>query len=253
MDLFAGIIVRDQVLWLVCGVFYFIDNFRHSEARKFIMAEGLNGQWAPIFPMYGYRFGRRPVVILNLFLPWLAAIPMHWLTPSAFEPRHLRCSHRLLRVYQRRIGALRILSTFLFVLLFVIGPSVTYKFGLTFGILVVLPSHVAAMLLLIGLLIWDRRFWGMSWMKITALAFECAVCPGIFVNVCRKVTLAHASVNGDAIAYSLVYGGSDLVTTIGRRFELLIEDLRENGELQSLDEPLIAEYRLRLRETIDDG
>jgi hypothetical protein len=253
MDLLGSIIAKDQMLWLVCGLFYFVDNIRPFDARQFIMAEGLNGRWMPITLVYGYRFRHRPVVIPNLLLPWQAAIPMRWLIQGAFERQHLRRSRRLLHLYRRSISSLRGLSASMFVLLFVIGPALTYKYGLTYGILVALPLHVIAIMLLITLLIWNRRFWGFSWSMISRLVFECAVCPGIFVNVRRRMTLAHAPVGGDAMAYAIVYCGDEVVAGIRRKFELIVEDLRDNDELKSSDEPLIAEYRLRLMAAVPNG
>jgi hypothetical protein len=246
MGLFDGVIIWDQTLWLVCGLFYIFDNIQFCEPRKLVLIEGLNGQWAPIFPMPGYRFCHRPIVILNLFSPWLAAIQMQWLTNGAFEPQNLRRSRRLLRAYQRRVDALRVTSAFMFMLLFIIAPLCTYKFGLMYGILLALPLHIAAILWLTGLLICDRHFWEMSWFKIARLVFECAVCPGVFVNVCRKVTLAHTRVSGDAMAYTIVHGGNQIVNDIRRQFELIVEEAQENGDVQCLDEQLIEEYRLHL-------
>lgn len=251
MDLLGGRIVPDQAFWVICGLFYLADNIRLLGGRELILAESLGRRWLPVFPVYRYRIAGRALSILNLLLPALGAVRMAWLTPEPFAPRELRRSRRVLRITCRRLMAFRALSALLFVTFFVVGPVMTHEAGLAGALTIVLPVHVAAVLLLVGLLIAARRAWRMSWSQLGSLAFECAVCPGFFVNICRKVSLGFAQVPGDALACAIAHGGERAARRVRERLPHALDDLEENDELRQDDAAAIAAYRRHLGE--DNG
>jgi len=244
-------IVPDQAFWVICALFYLADNVRLLGGRELILAEGLGRRWLPVFPLYRYRIAGRALSLLNLLLPMRGAVRMAWLTPEPFARPQLRRGARLLRLTCRRLLAFRILSSVLFVTFFVVGPAATHEAGLPGALVIVLPVHVAAVLLLIGLLIAARRTWRMSWSQLGSLVFECAVCPGFFVNICRKISLGFAHVPGDALAIALTIGGARAASRVREHLPRALDDLGENEELQGEDAAAIAAYRRHLGD--DDG
>jgi len=248
MDLLGGWIVPDQTFWVVCGLFYLADNLRLLGGRELILAETLGRRWLPVFPIYRYRIAGRALSILNLLMPALGAVRMAWLTPEPFAPPALRRSRRVLRITCRRLLAFRALSALLFATFFIVGPAMTHAAGLAGALTIVLPLHVAAVLALTGLLIAVRRAWRMSWSQLGSLAFECAVCPGFFVNICRRLSLGFAQVPGDALACALAYGGEPAASLVRARLPHALDDLNENEELRQDDAAAIAAYRRHLGE-----
>jgi hypothetical protein len=246
MDLLGGRIVPDQTFWVICALFYLADNIRLLSGRELIVAESLGRRWLPVFPLYRYRIAGRALSVLNLLMPALGAVRMAWLTPAPFARPELRRSARVLRLTCRRLLAFRALSALLFVTFFVVGPVLTHEAGLAGALVVVLPVHVAAVLLLVGSLIAARRAWGMSWSQLGSLAFECAVCPGFFVNVCRKVSLGFARVPGDALGLTLAFGGERATRRVREHLPQALDDLSENEELRGEDDAAIAAYRRHL-------
>jgi hypothetical protein len=252
MDLLHDTIVPDQTIWIVCVLFYVLDNFRLLGSRQLVLSERLSGQWTPLFPLHRYRLAGRALVVLNPLLPWLAAVQMDWLTEGAFGIQRLRRSKKLLCAYRRRLTEFRALSAGLIVALFIAGPLITHWFGLGLALISILPFYLAALAVLIGKLIVERRFWRMSWSQLNGLVFQCAVCPGVFVNICRRVSLGYARVPGDVLAYALVHGGPDLATQIERRLHLCLEDLNEREELTLEDQSHIELYVCQLKRVIGD-
>jgi hypothetical protein len=250
MDLLHGTIASDQTIWVVCALFYVLDNLRSLNRRKLVLSEKLNGQWRPLFPLHRYRFAGRGLIVLNPLLPWLAAVQMDWLTEDAFGIQRLRRSKKLLCAYRRRLLEFRLLSAVLIVALFIAGPLITHWFGLGLALVSILPFYLAALAVLVGKLIVERRFWRMSWPELNSLVFQCAVCPGLFANICRKISLGYARVPGDVLAYALVHGGPDLAAKIERRVYLHLEDLTEHEELTLEDQPHVERYMGRLKQVI---
>src|SRR5262249_5960528 len=250
MDLLQGIIVPDQTIWVICALFYVLDNFRSLGRRKLVLSERLNGQWMPLFPLHGYRLGGRAFIILNPLLPWLAAVQMDWLTEDAFGIQRLHRSKKLLCAYRRRLMEFRVLSGILIVALFVAAPLMTHWFGLNVAFIYFIPFYLVALAVLVSKLIAERRFWRMSWSELNSLVFQCAICPGVFANICRRVSLGYARVPGDVLAYALIHGGPDLATKIERRVYLHLEDLKEHEELTLEDQPHVERYMCQLKRVI---
>jgi hypothetical protein len=250
MTLPGDFLVSDQVFWIVCGLFYLSDNIRPMKARQIVLVKGITGAWRPQFPLHGYRLAGRSVIVLNLVMPHLATVRMDWLTGDSEAPRNLRRTRRALRVCARRLLHFRALSAGLFVMFFIAAPFATHYVGLGYVLLFVLPLHVMALFLLIGLLVAKRRFFNLSWQRLSSLAFECAVCPGLFVNIGRRLSLAQAHIPGDGMAFVLAEGDRGVATRIGSRLEFLLDDLRENGEMASEDALIVESYRGRLTEVL---
>ncbi len=86
----------------------------------------------------------------------------------------------------------------------------------------------------------------MGWQQLLSLVFECAVCPGYFANICRKVSLGYAQVPGDAVAFVLDQGDRRMSALIADGVDGLVEDLADRDELQRDDHQAIAAYQVRL-------
>jgi hypothetical protein len=250
MNVPGGGLVSEQAFWVICGLFYLADNIRLLSGRELILAERFDRQWLPVFPLYHYRLRGRTVCFLNVLAPSLAAVRMTWLTHDPFSSQRLRRSDRLLYFYRRRLTAFRALSGILFVVFLIGGPILTHYAGLNYTLRLLLPIHIAALAVLIGLLVAGRRTWRLSWMDIGGLTCECAFCPGFFINVCRKLSLKFARVPGDAMAYTLAYGEPNTAACIASRLELCLDELEENGELHLDDESTIEAYRRLLRQPL---
>jgi hypothetical protein len=235
-----------QDFWLICAAFYVADNVKLLGSGHLVLAERLDRRWMPVFPLYRYRLCGRALTVLNLLLPALAAVRMTWLTPEPFAPQVLRRSNRLLKFYGRQLAAFRVLSTVLFAMFFIAGPILTEYSGPGYALILILPLHLTSLLALIILLVRGRRCWRMSWRQVVVLTTECAVCPGIFVNICRNISLNYVRIPGDAVGYALAYGGLYAADNISIRLERCVDELNEHDELRSSDRAAMEVYRNHL-------
>lgn len=240
-------VLGDQLFWIVCAIFYVLDNIRRVGPRQIILSEASSGGWTPSFPLPWYRLGGRPVIVLPLYSPWRITVNMGLLTADAFATDNLRRSERSLRMYCKHLLPYRVISAMLFAAFFVAGPVTSYFFGLAYALAFVLSLYLIVLIVFITILISGRRFWRMTWPQLTVFAAECALCPGFFINVCRKIALGYARVPGDALALASLHGGKHAVHGLEAKLTLYLEDLREHRELRQGDELLIEEYRASLR------
>jgi len=178
----------------------------------------------------------------------MAAVKLSWLDPEAFSAKALRRTKRVLGLYQRRLAPFRVLSSVYFITLFVLGPSATYYAGLGYALSLVIPVHLIGLATLVTLLIVERRAWRMEWQQLLGLAFECAVCPGYFVNICRKLSLGYVRVPGDAVAFVLDQREPRVSAVIAGGIDALLEDLADRDELRQDDDQPIAAYQAWLAE-----
>lgn len=233
----------DQSFWLVCAFLYIADHLRLHSGREMILAETLGRRWIPLLPLHRYRLAGRTITLLRPFFPFLTAVKLGWLEREPFSPTRLQRTDALMQSHQRSLAPFRALGCVNFVSLFVIGPAATSHAGLTYAFVLVVPIHVAAISVLAVCLAVRRRALRIQWAQVAGLMFECAVCPGFFVNVCRKVSLARARLRGDAVAFSLSRGDPCALSTIAYGLESVLEDMAENGELRADDEPALLAYR----------
>lgn len=246
-------VASDQSLWVICAVFYLTDNLKFHTSRELFIAETLSGRWSLLFPISHYRVFGRTVTLLQPWLPFMATVKMPWLIPNALSHTMLRRTKYRLCLCQRRLALFRAISVVYFITLFVIGPAATHFAGLAYALTLVLPIHIIGVANLILLLVVDRRAWGIEWHQLFSLVFECAVCPGYFVNICRKVSIGYARVTGDAVAIVLEQSESRVDSPSACGIEMLLEDLAEWGELRPDDDKPIATYRGRLAEAASGG
>lgn len=232
----------DQSLWIVCAGLYLLDQFRLHPGRQMILVETLSLGWIPLIPVPHYRLRGYPVSFLNPCLPFLAAVRMDWLAKLPFSPTRFDRTRHLLTMRQRGMLPFRLLGTVNFMTLFLLGPTLTNIGGLEKAFSILIPYHVLAILVLIYCLFSYRRIIRIELGQILLLTLECAVCPGYFVNICRKVSLAGSKIRGDAVAYLLCNGQSKAIEDLEGHLDNLIRELEFNGQIHERDRPTLAAY-----------
>ena len=82
------------------------------------------------------------------------------------------------------------------------------------------------------------------------MRIQCAICPGLFVNICRRISLSYIRVPGDVFACALAEGEPSSVASIQRRLELYLDDLREHDDLTQEDRSNIDLFESRFGEAL---
>lgn len=231
MNQFYLLLQWDQLFWAICALLYVSDNFKSVGSTSLIFSERHNGQWAPILPFYNYEVAGRTFALLNPLTPWLLVCRISLFGPtSVSQPVQLR---RTLWVIHRRLRGLRSLSIFLFVGLFILAPLATAFIGLGPVLIIFALAHCLALITLCYLLLLDRRRLKLSFGRMTLLLFESAICPGYFVNICRRVSLLAVGVPGQAAAYLNTDFHFDEARSVS--FRAYFAHLRERGDIEDQD------------------
>jgi len=251
MNFPGDVISHEQAFWIVCALFYLIDNCQRLEGRQLILAERTNGRWTPLFPIHRYRFAGRTVTFLNPLAPWLAAVQIDWLAQDAFTTGRLRRTKTLLAGYRQRLLPFRILAALLFIAFFVAAPLATHFLGLSLVLIAMAPLYLIALIVLLDRLVADRRFRRADRSKLNRLIFQCAVCPGIFINICRRISLDDMPAPGCALAYVLADSTAGSVADIKRRLDACLDDLSEHEELTPSDNANVQAYRRKLKQAAE--
>ncbi|HEY9250957.1 MAG TPA: hypothetical protein VIO38_17570 [Rariglobus sp.] len=239
MDLF-DFTAPDQAFWLICVGFYLADSIVLHPADQIILTERLGGGWTPAFPIGQYRLRGRLVTVLMGCLPFLGATRSNWLASSEGNEGANRFAHRRLGILSFKLLPFRVLGTLAFVSTFIVGPVVTEIAGPGVALLVWAPLHLLLTLALAVLLIRARRRWSATWTAsrsaLASITLECALCPGYFANLCRRLTMRAPPVVADPVDLILKHDGDASAVDALGRLGLLACDL--------LDDELGPEDRL---------
>jgi hypothetical protein len=236
----------DYALWLVCAAFYVLDNLRLHRRRSLIIAESWSGLWEPLFPVATFRGNQRMLTVLMFAPPWGAAVEARWLRPSKETAGQVRRSRQELEEVGLIARPLGLLGTCVFLNLFVAAPLITLFLGLGYAVIWAVTVHACALSVLLVLLIHRRTLWAMTWAQVTAQMFECAVCPGFFSNVGRRVALRYGVFRGDALAYGYALAKRTSHAATWRLGQMLEEAEEEAEDLVEEERRYIACYRRRL-------
>ena len=246
MVIFDAIFLSDQTFWVICAGFYLVDHIRLHSGRELLLSETLALRWMPLLPINHYRVGGRAVTLLRPWFPFLGVVKLGWLKSDGSSPALIKRTQRLLRFYQRLLMPFRILASVSFLELFAIGPILTRYGGLGYALSIIVPVHIACLAILIILFVSKRRVWCIGWWQLTSLTFECAVCPGYFVNICRKLLLACVHVPADAITFFLKQQEAHPIHSFACALDLLVEDFSDQEGLRPQDSEAIAGYEAQL-------
>jgi hypothetical protein len=238
-------------LWIACAAFYIIDNIRIISWRRLILAENHHRYWSPVFPLSNFRIRNKTVVIMLLLPPWRAAIETGWLPPLAEPGGRVRLVRDVLKVISSITRSLGILGSIVFVNLFLVAPSVTALWGLGNAVIGAVIAHLVLLVLLTLLLSSTRSQWGMSWLQVAGQVFECAVCPGYFANIGRRLPLRYGSIAGDTIAYSYAIGRRTS-RVISFQLGLLLEQVQTAESLTEDEQDYVTRFRRLLARGRDE-
>jgi hypothetical protein len=149
--------------------------------------------------------------------PWGQA----WTEPSKIEAN--------LEVLARLRGSLlvaRLLATWAFGLLFIVGPPLSLVRGPTTAILYVAAAVYPAGLVALTMLWWQRRSFGMTPIRCAGLGLEVLVCPAFLPNLVRRITTLHR-LEADAAQILLKTGAHTLTEDFLGKLEARAEELGE--------------------------
>lgn len=168
-------------------------------------------------------------------LSWLTAGPRQ----SAAETRALREA----RILSGRLSSIQWISTLILLSTLVVGPLLTEWKGVGAALLTVVPIVVALWFLLAIVLIWHRRRFGLSRLRVAAVLTECALCPGYFANVWRRLCLSSSLVNADAVSFCAATMTRSQLEAMCRSLGAYLEDKLESDAVMPSELEVALAYQ----------
>lgn len=232
----------EQVLWAVCAAFYLSDLVKLPGPKRLLVEKRGHIYW-PLVPLYRFLLLGRAFTVLNPFTPWRTTLGLSWLMagprPSHVEVRAIRKA----RVISGRLSSLRWASALVLFSTLVLGPIITESKGLVAALLVVLPILLATWIILALVMFQNRTMLGLTRLRVVGVLAECAICPGYFANVWRRLSQGVAFVGADAIAFCAGAMTSSELNQMCRSMAPYLEDFVVEEELAETGHAAVAAYQ----------
>ncbi len=236
------LLYSEHLIWLVCAAFYLSDHIRYSGTHALLVRDGRKG-WAPLIPHYRFLVLNRALSVLNPFTPWATVLTLPWLSSGEASPAIIRRLKRRARVARYYMFNVRIAGSVVFASLFVAGPILTECSGLGVALLVVAPILFTMWLCIAVLLILHRRLLTLTFGSLVWILIECAICPGYFANLWRRLSISQLRSSADAVVFCATTMAPQRRTEMLAQLDLYFRDLHERGLVTAGDEDSLARYR----------
>jgi hypothetical protein len=184
-------IVHEQILWVVIGVFYLLQQvkfFQRNEAYVFVSRAGNAAAAIPAFP---FETIKGVLYLVNPFVPHRVLFRCHWgmtdapSSASSFSGSSsvaVRRAWLRMRRTSRNLGRFRVVAVLGWVLFFIICPVLTWQIGLERTLWLAIPAWILLYGTVVYLLL-THTFEGNR--SVWLLLFECLVCPAYIAALPR--------------------------------------------------------------------
>jgi len=218
--------VGDVTIWLVAGILYVLDAAKLLSPRDLLLVEtGRSGYLAPVFRAYPLTLAGRVLVFGPLLQPYRGVFVAPW-GQTWTEPAKIEANLEVLARLRGSLLVARLLATWAFGLLFIVGPALSLVRGPTTAVLYVAAAVYPAGLVALTMLWWQRPSFRMTPIRCAGLGLEVLVCPAFLPNLVRKITTIHR-LEADAAQILLKTGAHTLTEDFLGKLEARAEELGE--------------------------
>jgi len=225
----------DYAIWLVALALYVGDAARLLTPRQLLLVEAGRGRLASVFSAEPFTLTGRALVFAPLWLPQRGAFVAPWGRPWA-DGAALQSALEAIAALRGVLSVARALAAWTFLLLFVVGPVLTFVLGPDMAVLGVAALLYPTVLVTIAVVWWRRSAWRLGRGAAALLSVEVLVCPAFLPNLVRKITGAHA-IEVDGAQLLVATAAADVKQEfLGRltsRTEVLINEAVDDAEAQA--------------------
>lgn len=210
-------ILPDQIVWIVPGLFYLLDNFVTLQTNQFLFLQDSTCRWRSKLDVFPFSWKSKSLYWLNPLTPYTCAFKLTWAYTNAIPFQKTGENRILLWTYSTK--CLKLTGTLSFILLFLVGPLITHFDSLTDAILVVALAHIL-LVFCTGMILARKKGQAYVWKVI----IELVLCPGYLPNISRRYTidLDLRNTNGLAVAQHLM-SSEDAKELFDRINEIVLE------------------------------
>ncbi len=192
-------ILPEQIIWVIPGLFYLLDNFVTLQTSQFLFFQDSTYRWRSKLDVFPFTWKSKSLYWLNPLTPYTCAFKLNWSYTDAQAFQKVGESRILLWTHSAK--CLTLTGTLSFILLFLVGPLITHFDSLTDAILIITPIHIL-LVFCTGAILAKKKDQAYVWKVI----FELILCPGYLPNISRRYTIDVnlQNTNGIAVAQQLM-------------------------------------------------
>ena len=230
----------DYVIWIVALLLYVWDSAILLSPRHLLLVEAGRRRFATVFSESPFTIGGRVLAFSPLVFPYRGAFIAPWgrrWVDSAALPAVLEAVEKL----RGSLLVVRVLATWAFLLLFVLGPALTLSMGpnaaVVYTAIGVYPTALAAVVVL-----WcQRRRLRLTTARAAWLSLDLLVCPAFLPNLVRKITTPQP-IEADGAQVLFATAASDVKEQFLSRLESQTEDLIDETSPDGPEQEQLRSY-----------
>jgi len=229
----------DYVIWGVAALLYVWDAAKFLSARQLLLIEAGGGRFSVGFSESPFTISGKVLAFSPLLLPYRGAFVAPWGQPWV-APDGLSTTIKTLARLSESLLVVRVLATWGFALLFVVGPVLTLIVGPNAAVVYTAIGAYWTVFMAIFVVWWQRSAFGLTRAQAGWLSLDLVICPAFLPNLVRKITFTRP-IDTDGAQLLFATAASDLKEDFVTRLEARTEGLLdgavsegpEPGELRS--------------------
>lgn len=229
----------DYIIWGVVALLYVWDAAKLLSLRQLLLIEAGAGRFSVAFSESPFTISGKVLAFSPLLLPYRGAFIAPW-GQSWVAPDRLSATIQTLAGLRQSLLVVRVLATWGFALLFVVGPVLTLMAGPNAAVFYTAIGVYWTVLMAILAVWWQRNTFGLTRAQAGWLSLDLVICPAFLPNLVRKITFTRP-IDTDGAQLLFATAPSDLKEDFVTRLEARTEGLLDGavsegpelGELRS--------------------
>jgi hypothetical protein len=221
----------DYIIWAVAALLYIWDAAKLLSPRQLLLIEAGRGQFSIAFSESPFTIGGRTLVFSPLLLPYRGVFVAPWGQPWVASAE-LSTTLQTLARFRESLLVVRVLATWGFVLLFVVGPALTLMTGPSAAVVYTAIGAYWTVLMALLAVWWQRSAFGLTRGQAAWLSLDLVICPAFLPNLVRKISVPR-SIEADGAQLLFATATPDVkegfVTRLEGRTEGLLDGAVSDG------------------------
>ena len=222
----------DYIIWGVAALLYVWDAAKLLSARQLLLIEAGAGRFSVAFSESPFTISGKVLAFSPLLLPYRGAFMAPWGRPWV-APAGLSGTLQPLARLRESLLVVRVLATWGFVLLFIVGPVLTLMAGPNAAVVYTAIGAYWTVLMAILVVWWQRNAFGLTLAQTAWLSLDLLICPAFLPNLVRKITITWP-IDTDGAQLLFATAAADVkqefVTRLEGRTESLVGEVLEGPE-----------------------
>jgi hypothetical protein len=181
----------DYTIWVVAFGLYAFDAARLLSWRQLLLVESGARGLTVAFSAHPFTLAGRVLELGPLLQPHRGVFVASWGGAWTDDAR-LRAALGSLDRLRSLLGPARLFAVVAFVLLFLVGPTLTFCLGPSTAIVYTAAVLYPTVLGAVGSLWWRRNAYALDGAPLVRLGVELLVCPALLPNLVRTIAARHA-------------------------------------------------------------